>query len=159
MNRSPFNFKVSHFRENRDFYILTAVSDRVFSENVVRNQLPNYEEILHREMTDELETHLLPMMARTCRDYMSRLPRIQANADFISFERTASPVPIPPTEEEQSSPLPERPSTFSAYGLPYPVKIDIEQYRKDPAILPGQLLSTRVHSESRALLFLIRNDK
>ena len=159
MNPSPFNFKVSHFLENRDFYILAAVTDRVFSENVVHNQLVNYKSILHREMTDELETHLLPMMVRTCRDYITRLPRIQANADFLSFTRAASPVPVPLTEEEQSSPLPEPASTFSAYGLPYPVKTDIEEYRRDVASLPDQIISSRVHAESRALLFLVRHDK
>lgn len=156
---SPFDFKASHFRENRDFYILAAVTDRVFSESVVRNQLLNYEGVVHREMNDELETHLLPMMARTCRDYLTRLPRIQANAEFVSFARDASPVPVPPTEAQQSSPLPGRPSPFSAYGLPYHVKADIERYRRDPAILPGQLTFSRVHAESRTLLILIRNDK
>ena len=151
--------QVSHLRENRDLYIFASVIDRVFGIGPFANQMLYHAEILQKEMSDEFESHLVPMMVRTCRDHLTRLPLIQANTNFFEWSRAAPPIPVPETEEEQKSAFPARVPPFSAYGLPFPVLSGIEAYRTNFALTPGRILTSRVHAESRTLLFLVRHDK
>ena len=111
------------------------------------------------EFLNEYETHLLPMMMQTCRSYLYRLPLIQVNTDFGTFNRLVSPVPIPETEAEQSSPLNISFHRFSAYSMPFAVDNTIQRFRKNPVINRERLPHGAVHRDSRTFLFLIRHDK
>lgn len=99
------------------------------------------------------------MMMHTCRSYLSRLPWIQANTNFGAFNRLTSPVPIPQTEEEQSSLLNLTLHQFSAYGMPFSVDNTIQKFRKNPMLTRQRIPRGSVHPDSRILLFLIRHDK
>jgi hypothetical protein len=140
-------------------YIRSSILDNVFGRGHFENRIREYASIVYLEMEQEYETHLLPMMMRTCRTYLYRLPFIQANTDFGSFTRLMSPIPIPETEEEQSSPLKTSFHRFSAYGMPFRVENLIQKYRKNPVINKERIPPGVVHPKSRILLFLIRHDK
>jgi len=140
-------------------YLRSAVLDNVFSTGHFRNRIRNFETIVYLEIEHEYNTHILPMIMHTCRSYLYRLRFIQANTDFGSFNRLMSPVPIPETEEEQSSPVKKASERFNAYGMPFPVQNRIQLFRKNPIIARERIPSGIVHPESRILLFLIRHDK
>jgi hypothetical protein len=140
-------------------YIRSATLDNVFSTGHFDNRIKNYETIFYLEMIQEYDTHMLPMMMHTCRNFLYRLSFIQANTNFESFTRLMSPVPIPETEEEQSSPLYMPLYRFNAYGMPFPVNNNIQKFRKDPIITRQRISRGLVHPQSRILLFLIRHDK
>lgn len=99
------------------------------------------------------------MMMHTCRSYLYRLPFIQANTNFGAFNRLSSPVPIPETEEEQSSPLNVTLYPFSAYGMPFSVDNTIQKFRKNSRLSRQRIPRGSVHPDSRILLFLVRHDK
>ena len=141
-------------------YIKTAILDNIFSTGPFDNaRMIGYENVVYMEMQYEYDTHLLPMMMHTCRNYLYRLRFIQANTNFESFNRLMSPIPIPETEEEQTSPLNTSFHRFSAYGMPFPVNNIIQKFRKNPPVTRQQFPPGVVHPESRILLFLIRHDK
>ena len=152
-------FKSSHGHEDMKDYIQSAVIDNIFAKEQFENTTKNFEAIVSLEMEQEYATHLLPMLLRTCRNYLYRLPFIQANTDFGSFNRRMSPIPIPDTEEEQKSPLKFPLHPFTAYGMPFPIDTRIQKFHEEPVIAREQVLSDIVHPESRILLFLIRHDK
>ena len=99
------------------------------------------------------------MMMQTCRSYLYRLPFIRANTNFGAFNRLVSPIPIPESEEEQSSPLKISSYEFSAYGMPFSVDNTIQKFRKNPIIRRERIPRGSVHPDSRILLFLVRHDK
>lgn len=99
------------------------------------------------------------MMMQTCRSYLYRLPFIRANTNFGAFNRLVSPIPIPESEEEQSSPLKISSYEFSAYGMPFFVDNTIQKFRKNPIIRRERIPRGSVHPDSRILLFLVRHDK
>jgi hypothetical protein len=141
-------------------YIKSAILDNVFSTGPFDNsRIRNYHSIVYTEMEQEFDTHLLPMMVHTCRSYLYRLPFIQANTNFESFNRLMSPIPIPESEEEQSSILDFPLYEFNAYGMSFPVNSRIQKFRKDPIMAREPIPHGAVHPESRILLFLIRHDK
>jgi hypothetical protein len=140
-------------------YIRTATLDNIFNLDYFENRIPDYETIVYLEFIQEYETHILPMLMNTCRHYLYRLPLIQANTDFGSFNRLSSPVPIPETEQEQSSPLDIEFHPFNAFGMPFPVDINIQKFRQNPDIRRERVERGAVHPDSRILLFLVRHDK
>ena len=133
--------------------------DNVFGPGRFESRIAEYPSIVYLEMVHEFETHILPAMMRVCRSYLHRLPSIQANTDFESFSRLSSPVPIPASEEEQSSPLPTPFYRFNGYGMRFPVQNYIQRFRKNPILTLEQIPSGVVHPDSRILLFLVRHDK
>ncbi len=154
-----FYFKSDHGREEMMNYVRSATLDNIFGEGRFQNRMHEYEVIVYLEMLDEYDTHILPMLMDACRNYLYRLPLIQANTDFGAFTRVIPPIPIPETEEEQRSPLNISFHQFSAYGMPFPVDNTIQKFRKDPYMTRKRLPRGSVHPESRILLFLLRNDK
>ncbi|CAF3025667.1 unnamed protein product [Rotaria sp. Silwood2] len=115
--------------------------------------MKNYESIVYMELKHEYSTHILPMMLHTCRSYLYRLPFIQANTDFGSFNRLMSPIPIPPTPEAQSSTLTIPLYQFSAYGMPFRVDNRIQKFRKNPIISRQYVSPDSVHPESQENIF------
>jgi hypothetical protein len=152
-------FKSHHGREEMKNYVRSAILDNVFSKGQFDNRIKDYETIVYLEMLNEYNTHLLPMLMDTCRSYLYRLPFIQANTNFEAFSRSAPPIPIPETEEEQKSPLNITFHRFSAYGMPFPVDNTIQKFRKNPFMNRERIPHGAVHPDSRILLFLIRHDK
>lgn len=140
-------------------YLRSAVLDHVFSQGHFANHIKHFETIVYLEMVHEYNTHFLPMIMQTCRNYLFRLSATRANGDFGSFTRVHPPVPIPPTAEEQQSLLNVSYHRFSAYSLPFPVDTAIQKFRKDPKIIRPYIAYGSVHPDSRVLLFLIRHDK
>jgi hypothetical protein len=140
-------------------YIKAAIIDNVFGTGRFENHMPHYIGIVYTEMVHEFETHLLPMMMSTCRTYLARLPLIQANANFLTFDRQMSPIPIPIDEDEQKSAFSTPYHRFSAYGMPYRVENYIQKFRRNPILVREHISSGLVHPESRILLFLVRHDK
>lgn len=141
-----------------EHYIQSAILDNVFSEGPFQNTMANFKEIVQREMVEEYEKHLLPMMMYTCRNYLARLRHIQANVNFQSFSRTSPPIPLPASHEEHN-PLPHPTHRFSAYGMPFPVENGIQKYRPESDEFRDPVSADRVHPESRTLLLLVRPDK
>ncbi|CAF0855023.1 unnamed protein product [Rotaria sordida] len=146
-----------HGRSNMRNYIQTALIDTIFAKDHFQNKMKNFENIVYFEMKHEYITHILPMLMHTCRTYLYRLPLIQANTDFESFNRLMSPIPIPATVEEQTSTLKIPLYQFSAYGMPFRVDNSIQKFRKSSTINRQYVSPDAVHPESRILLFLIRH--
>ncbi|CAF4609534.1 unnamed protein product [Rotaria sp. Silwood1] len=138
-----------HGRANMRNYIQAGLIDNIFGKDYFQNKMKNYESIVYMELKYEYATHILPMMLYTCRSYLYRLPFIQANTDFESFNRLMSPIPVPATLQEQSSRLTIPLYQFSAYGMPFRVDNRIQKFRKNP-IMSRQFVSPdSVHPESR----------
>jgi hypothetical protein len=140
-------------------FVRSATLDNIFSPDTYDNRIRDFETIIYLEFFQEYDTHILPMLVHTCRIYLYRLPLIQANTKFDTFNRLTSPVPIPETEEEQSSPLNISFHQFSAFGMPFPVDINIQKFRKNPDMRRERMPRGAVHPDSRIFLFLIRHDK
>lgn len=140
-------------------YVRTSILDNVFSTDRFRNLIRDYETIVYVEIIQEYETHLLPMLMRTCRGYLFRLPYIKANTNFEIFNRLSSPIPVPETEEEQRSPLNISFHRFNAYSMPYKVDTTIQNFRRDPHMSRQQVRHNSVHPDSRIFVFLLRHDK
>ncbi|UJR37133.1 hypothetical protein I4U23_029837 [Adineta vaga] len=145
--------------DNMERYIAAAITRLVFSVDNFRNSLPNYVDILHMEMVEEYETHILPMLMHTCRTYLYHLSLMRTNTEFQSFHRLMSPVPIPESEAEQGTPVSPPTDRFSAYALPYPVDNSILGFAGNGDFHLAWLSPDIVNPESRKLIFLLRHDK
>lgn len=140
--------------------IRAAVTERVFPmPGLFESRVADPQTIVFNEMLEEFESHILPMMMRACRVYLYRLPFIQANTDFLKFNRDMSPVPLPATDKEQRSTFTRAPYRFSAYGMNFPVENDIQFLRDDRPMVRQQIEDSRINNDSHVYLFMVRHDK
>ena len=141
------------------YYIRSAVLDQIFGLGEFENTREDYLQIVEEELVQEYETHLLPMMMYSCRTFITRLPHIAPNTDFLNFNRHTSPVPLP-SADEISRPFHHAVHTFSGFGMPYRVESDILRIDdSDPSYFRETISPEKVHPESRSLVYLVRPDK